>query len=437
MLIREFLGEEAIKETVSIRESEMNLSEGAADPVAANSLMVDIEGIHVGPTRNFTWYTENALKNSIPTWTRPYGKPMIKHHNEENGDIIGRIKSVEYTDMDTLSKTGALIFTVNVPDKDGKEQIQDGRLKTVSIGVSTNDVKCSICGQNLALKGVCEHKKGAKYLVEGVEKTCYWVINSMEGKEISYVVVPSDPYAMNRKIYNVPSNIRESEEKGVSNLSENLDKAQEALVTEDGANPVTVEPEVPAVNDSPDVVTLKSELEEAKANLEETMAKLAAEKEKSQSLQQQCEEAVSKIEASGVLLQTTQKELKDAQDSLKIKEAELVTEVRMKESLEEKLQSKETELMSQLIENYNTMRKVIGKEEVEVTDLQTRTRESLSDSIKDMKSEIGNITEVRNITKVENPTFSQESKTADVKEAESISNVNLEERLSNVIGRLM
>ena len=42
---------------------------------AKNSIMQDIEGIHVGPSRNFNWYTEQALDSSIESWTKPYNKP--------------------------------------------------------------------------------------------------------------------------------------------------------------------------------------------------------------------------------------------------------------------------------------------------------------------------------------------------------------------------
>ena len=68
----------------------LNINEGfgQCDPVSPNSLMVDIEGIHVGPTRNFTWYTEEALRNSQKSWSVPYQRPLILHHNEKDGKII-------------------------------------------------------------------------------------------------------------------------------------------------------------------------------------------------------------------------------------------------------------------------------------------------------------------------------------------------------------
>ena len=49
-----------------------------------DSIMVDIEGIHGAPyvTRNFTRYMPKCLKGSVPSWIKPYRKPLIKHHND-------------------------------------------------------------------------------------------------------------------------------------------------------------------------------------------------------------------------------------------------------------------------------------------------------------------------------------------------------------------
>ena len=126
----------------------MNLTEDDHDniPIAPNSLMVDVEGIHAFPhaTRNFTRYMPKCLKNSVPTWTHPYNRPLIKHHNEKNGKIIGRILNAEYKTKGTFSNTPALLFTVNVPGEDAKEDILNGTESTVSIGVIAHDVRCRI-----------------------------------------------------------------------------------------------------------------------------------------------------------------------------------------------------------------------------------------------------------------------------------------------------
>lgn len=138
------------------------------------------------------------------------------HHNEKDGQIIGRVHSVEYTEVNTRGNTPALIFTVNVGDEDGKKGIKNGTLSTVSIGVIAHDLRCSICGTNLAEDGLCEHEKGEFYEVEGEQQLCYWIIEKMEPKEVSYVIVPSDAYAHNLKVYDAvkkkKSEVKESVE---------------------------------------------------------------------------------------------------------------------------------------------------------------------------------------------------------------------------------
>ena len=70
-------------------------------------------------------------------------------------------------------------------DKEGIEQIKDGRLKTVSIGVIAHDVRCSICGEQVEIideygNTACGHSKGNVY----DDQVCYWKIYKMEAKEL-------------------------------------------------------------------------------------------------------------------------------------------------------------------------------------------------------------------------------------------------------------
>lgn len=207
LMIREYTGDKFIKTNeiktpLNLTEAtiETNVSDEAIDP---NSLMVEIEGIHAYPhaTRNFTRYMPKCLKNSISLWTTPYRRPLIKHHNEENGEIIGRICAAEYKTSKTLSGTPALVFTVNVPGEEAKKDVKNGILSTASIGVMAYDVRCSICGTHLEDGDECEHERGREYTVNGKKEVCYWDVYSMEPKELSYVIVPSDIYAKNTKIY--------------------------------------------------------------------------------------------------------------------------------------------------------------------------------------------------------------------------------------------
>ena len=164
--------------------------------ISPNSLMVEIEGIHSDVlTINCTKYSEECLKKSIPYWTSPYEKAVIMHHNDEDGQIIGRVKKAEMIDS-KRSGTPAILFTCNIGDENGIKGIKNGTLATVSIGAVAYDVRCSICGENVAVCD-CEHEKGHVY--DG--KLCYWTIEEMEPREVSYVILPSDKYAQTMKVY--------------------------------------------------------------------------------------------------------------------------------------------------------------------------------------------------------------------------------------------
>lgn len=168
-----------------------------ATPVSPDSIMVDIEGIHAIITTNLNYYEPHCLEMSVPRWTEPYERPLIMHHKEQDGVTIGRIKKCTYVESCKKTKGPGLVFTCNIGNKEGIEGVKNGTLVTTSIGVMVRDLRCSICGKNLAEEGECEHVKGQKY--DG--KLCYWIIKDMEPKELSYVIVPSDKYAHNIKIY--------------------------------------------------------------------------------------------------------------------------------------------------------------------------------------------------------------------------------------------
>ena len=164
--------------------------------ISPNSLMVEIEGIHSDVlTINCTKYSKNCLEKSIPYWTNPYEKAVIMHHNDEDGQIIGRVKKAEIIDS-KRSGTPAINFICNIGDENGIKGIKNGTLATVSIGAVAYDVRCSICGENVAVCD-CEHEKGHVY--DG--KLCYWTIEEMEPREVSYVILPSDKYAQTMKVY--------------------------------------------------------------------------------------------------------------------------------------------------------------------------------------------------------------------------------------------
>lgn len=154
-------------------------------------LIVQMEAIHVGRTANYTFYTEQGLKDGLSSWTHPYNKPVLTHHNSHNGETIGRILKAEFAES-TISGRKGLIFTCEITDPSAVEKVLDGRYQTVSIGATTDKVTCNICGTDRA-KEWCEHWRGEEY--EG--QTCHFAIGTTFGREVSYVNVPADENAGN------------------------------------------------------------------------------------------------------------------------------------------------------------------------------------------------------------------------------------------------
>jgi hypothetical protein len=162
-------------------------------------LIVDIAGIHEGVTLNATEYRLEELRESIPSWTTPYGKPIIVNHDEGDvHNIVGRIVSVNETEHNGRK---ALNFKAHITDPTAVEKIRDGLWQTVSQGVRVKSAVCSICGNDWAKGTWCEHDRNSYYVKpedqdSGKSTLCTWVLGGLSGKELSFVTVPADQDAM-------------------------------------------------------------------------------------------------------------------------------------------------------------------------------------------------------------------------------------------------
>jgi hypothetical protein len=178
-------------------------------------IIVDIEASHTtGPTLNNTWYTEKGLRSGIKSWTNPYPKPVLQDHivssngwlgpvSDKGIDPKGRIIGSKLKPLDGIvsedgSKAYTLALAAYIPGEEDVAKVLDGRYSTVSIGIVSNKVNCSICGSNIA-EEYCGHMKGRTYEVERDGKTqkekCYWLINHTEAVEVSFVNSPADQSA--------------------------------------------------------------------------------------------------------------------------------------------------------------------------------------------------------------------------------------------------
>ena len=396
----------------------LDLSEAAGSSVIdPNSIMVEIEGIHAAPfaTRNYTRYTSNCLKKSVASWTNPYRRPLIKHHNEEDGEIIGRICEAKYITKNTRSETPALLFTVNIPGEQAKADVKSGLLETTSIGVIAHSVKCSICGQELANGETCEHERGAIYNGE----TCYWDIHEMEAKELSYVIVPSDMYAKNIDIY--PATASNSKVKAFAeslNQDLNLTKGD--------------------ITDMP---------EDLKVKLQESEAKVTALTQEVTELKEaatQTSEKIAELEKTNSDLTTVKESLEQELEGLKTEKDDLTQKMteaaQMREGLEAQVAEVKAELKEALVQNFVTMREALGHSDVDVEAVKNRSEESIKDSISDLSKDfkeslIKKDKDISNLgNTLQNPSLKESEEKKDVKEVET---VDLKEQFYNIFSDIL
>ena len=338
-----------IKEYVDFKSSEPTKNNGIviresaaiAAPqqmISPDSLMVEIEGIHSDVlTINCTQYSKKCLENSIPYWTEPYEKAVIMHHNDEDGQIIGRVKKAEMIDS-KRSGTAAINFTCNIGDESGIKGIKNGTLSTVSIGAVAYDVRCSICGCNVA-ESVCEHKKGCTY----DDELCYWIVEDMEPREVSYVILPSDKYAQTMKVY----------KPGKKDLKESVEVIEEMSVRDELFKTITesvVEDEQVEVKEKVEVdEEVKEEKEEKKEDKVEKEEVKEEEKEeadkdddkddkeedkKDDEEEKNKEEEESNKDDRDAIINELKEELKELKDELKEVKQQLKEAKKMKEAVE-------------------------------------------------------------------------------------------------------
>ena len=291
MDFREYIGFSPTSENVTIKESVIRpIGQSSYSDDSDNKLIVEIEAVHAYPyvTRNSTRYAYQGLEDSLSEWTHPYNIPIIMHHNDQDGQIIGRAIDARLGDSERLVGSKALFITAEILDEKAQKDIKSGLLSTVSIGMTGHDVRCSICGQDLN-EGSCEHVRGESY--DG--QTCCWDFFSMSPIELSYVIVPSDKYAKNIKVYDdgeyeqssTPSNlsIPQQGETGTNiRANESMDKEKlkvqepetEVKTEVEGKETATevevLETETPEVEKTPEIKgEEKTEIEELKGQIAE------------------------------------------------------------------------------------------------------------------------------------------------------------------------
>ena len=471
--LKEYVGAVFVETKSGDKDNKINLSEGYTQTyVDKDSLMVDIEAIHSIITRNDTLYTEKCIKDSIPYWTAPYERPVIMHHNEKDGKIIGRVKAANYIEKSERSGTAALELIANIGDEEGKKGIKNGTLATVSIGAIAHDIRCSICGTNLVEEGMCEHDKGEIY--DG--KRCYWIVNKIEPKEVSYVIVPSDIYAHNTRVYDAVKKNKNEVNESMSNIFADLIEAHglnsidvtESKV-EETKEGTQVEEEVKdgaKVNESEKAEEQKAESEEEskkeeekseekkeeEAKQPETEDKEEGKDEEKKDEPKEEEKETEKVEENKELEEAKEKiaELTAKVETLTAENIKLSkqveTEKALKESAEAELITFKTERKKTLIENVNSLRTQLSLPAENVEHLMESSEEALNLTIKSLtefiqvqKKSLGGLSVIESpvaVSDEKDNTNKEKVKVEDVKESVDDSNNEFEQSLLDIMQKI-
>ena len=449
--IKEYIG--AKPKHVNAIKNDLNLTESytVETYIDEDSLMVDMEALHSVITRNDTLYTPECIKKSVPLWTQPYERPVIMHHDDEAGITIGRVKAAKYIDHSERSNTPALELTVNIGEENGKKGIKNGTLATVSVGVIAHEAKCSICGQNLA-EGFCEHEKGEVY--EG--KRCYWIITDIEPKEVSYVIVPSDIYAHNTRIYDAVNKKKTNKE-----VKESMSNIFDDLIKEHGLNNKVTDltegtqidekvPDTTKVNptEKPEENKKEEKTEKVEDNKEDSNKedkkednKFKTKDELNKELEDNAKEKeLENLKAEIQKLNAKIEELTAANAKL---EKQANSEKTLKESAEAKLIEYKKKEKLALVESVNSLREQLELPKQEVDILMESTEESLTSTIKNLKEFV----EVKNkpsnkLTMIESPISvsdekdnTNKNKLDNVKESVNTSNKDFEKDLIGIFSK--
>lgn len=410
------------------------------------------------------------------------------HHNEKDGQIIGRVHSVEYTEVNTRGNTPALVFTANVGDEEGKKGIKNGTLSTVSIGVIAHDLRCSVCGTNLAEEGLCEHEKGEYYDVDGEQQLCYWIIEKMEPKEVSYVIVPSDAYAHNLRVYDAvkkkKSEVKESmeynnpfaelleatkvaskveETKEGKQIDEEVDKNSEVNSTEEKpetekttetpeegktAEPETKEEEKEETSTEEETEETVSEAKEDESTEEESKEEATSEEESKENKEETSEEENKELEEAKEKIAELEQKIKTIEAEKAKLENKLEKVTQTKESVEKELIEIKAEKKKQLVETIAKLRSQLSLPEEDETVLMESSEKSLQLTIKSLneftqiqKNAFGlqtltspvAVSEAKDNTIAEKPN----KKITNVKESSNESNKKLEDQIIHLMENLL
>lgn len=228
--------------------------ETGADPAtngagSGSGLYARMIATHAGIIINNRMYRPDKMKDGTGTFTAPFLKPVLLHHQSVPGfgegacDPIGRVSAARYVDtsqtfrdsliakkgdlhdidrgfMDRIADfangrlslqdavdvakwlvsdavtsdieytgLGHIDLILNITDENAVAKFLDKRYLTGSVGARTDAAVCSICKQDWVKDGFCDHEPGHKY--DGI--LCFTITGNLSYGEFSIVNMPADP----------------------------------------------------------------------------------------------------------------------------------------------------------------------------------------------------------------------------------------------------
>lgn len=164
------------------------------------SLVCEAAATHSGMLINYRIYPQDKMKKSVNSWLTPYKKPVLENHNYDSRGTLGRVFGAKYIsyspgedvpEQHGFKADGYTQLTSRIVDPVAIKKVLDGRYLTVSVGMSTDQFLCAICGQDWSGEsGRCEHQLGRYY----DDKLAYGTTGILHYKDLSFVTVPADEF---------------------------------------------------------------------------------------------------------------------------------------------------------------------------------------------------------------------------------------------------
>ena len=204
------------------------------------SLLVTIDATYSGYLLNDRVYPGRFVRDHR-TWgswvskthggTAPYDKPILTHHQQTDGDPIGRVVASKFVQLwkddekftndyrspvtDYVEGSGKIVIDALITDPEAQARILDGRYLTFSSGQTPSNAWCSICKHDAIVTGRwCEHVPGQAYEIndDGEMATAYIITGYLDYLEGSFVNLPANAFAMVTSIKEINQHGKEVEE---------------------------------------------------------------------------------------------------------------------------------------------------------------------------------------------------------------------------------